>query len=79
MPAQAADGIINTNKNICIYFVFVVAAYKQQRGCQMPKVAYSEQERAQIRKALLDYCCLDTLAMVRVHEELRRVSYNHKN
>ena len=38
----------------------------------------NESERQVIRKALLDYCCLDTLAMVRVHEERRRVSYDHK-
>ena len=31
------------------------------------------------RENLLKYCCLDTLAMVRVHEELRRVSYYHHN
>ena len=39
----------------------------------------NESERQVIRKALLDYCCLDTLAMVRVHEELRRVSHEHNN
>ena len=39
----------------------------------------NESERQVIRKALLDYCCLDTLAMVRVHEELRRVSSEHNN
>ena len=34
----------------------------------------NESQRTVMRKALLDYCCLDTLAMVRVLEELYRVS-----
>ena len=36
--------------------------------------AMTPEEREHTRKALLDYCCLDTFAMVKVWEKLLEVS-----
>lgn len=39
-----------------------------------PKIQYMEpEEQKKTRKALLDYCCLDTFAMVKVWEKLKEV------
>ena len=39
-----------------------------------PKIQFMEPEEQQAaRTALLNYCCLDTLAMVRVWEKLRNI------
>jgi len=35
-----------------------------------------EAEQERIRRALLKYCKLDTLAMVRVHQKLREVTHD---
>lgn len=37
------------------------------------KLATMEEEQVRMRRALLEYCKLDTLAMVRVHQKLREV------
>lgn len=42
------------------------------RGSEM-----SDSERAELRRALLDYCRLDTLAMVRIVERLRELARPH--
>lgn len=40
-----------------------------------PKIQHMEpEEQEKARRNLLDYCCLDTLAMVKVWEELKRVA-----
>ena len=40
-----------------------------------PKIQFMEpEEQERARRNLLDYCCLDTLAMVKVWEELKRVA-----
>ena len=40
-----------------------------------PAIARMESEEAEAaRRALLDYCCLDTLAMVRIYEKLKELS-----
>ena len=40
-----------------------------------PAIARMEPEEAEAaRRALLDYCCLDTLAMVRIYEKLKELS-----
>ena len=40
-----------------------------------PQIQFMEPEaQKKARRALLDYCCLDTLAMVKLWEKLREVS-----
>ena len=40
-----------------------------------PKIQFMEpEEQLKARKALLDYCCLDTLAMVKIWERLQTIS-----
>ena len=40
-----------------------------------PQIQFMEPEKQKkARRALLDYCCLDTLAMVKLWEKLREVS-----
>jgi len=60
----------------------MVHAYKQLDGVQnggeamnayAKLVTMEESEQERIRRALLEYCKLDTLAMVRVHQKLREV------
>ena len=42
-----------------------------------PEIQYMEKEEAQrARKNLLAYCKLDTLAMVKVWEELKRAAFS---
>lgn len=48
---------------------------KYAKFCQCPKClwmsTYKPEEQQRTRKALLDYCCLDTFAMVKVWEKLK--------
>ena len=37
-----------------------------------------EEEAAELRKALLDYCCQDTLAMVEIYRSLERLTRSNQ-
>ena len=53
---------------------------KYTLSCQCPKAlwlrTHKPEEATQARQALLDYCHLDTLAMVRIWQELMKKVYS---